>query len=96
MEVGEDRPLPTDFRFNNAEAEFELLGGETLEPEGEVHFDPVFEMEIKYLEGEVSFFALTLQNKIMNLFTCHLIALEKKLKASKADSLFFVRHNYLK
>lgn len=53
-EVEAGGPLPTEFGFNSEEGNYELLG-ETLEPEGTALFDPVFEMEIKYFEDEVSF-----------------------------------------
>lgn len=53
-EVEAGGPLPTEFSFNAEEENYELLG-ETEEPDGTALFDPVFEMDIKYFEDEVSF-----------------------------------------
>lgn len=53
-EVGDDGPLPTEFSFNDSPDTYELLG-ETQEPEGTALFDPVFQMDIKYFEDEVTF-----------------------------------------
>lgn len=53
-EVGNDGPLPTEFSFNDSPDTYELLG-ETREPEGTALFDPVFQMDIKYFEDEVTF-----------------------------------------
>lgn len=53
-EVEQGGPLPTEFRFKNQEGNYKLIGG-TREPEGTALFDPVFEMDIKYFEGKVTF-----------------------------------------
>ena len=53
-EVEAGGPIPTEFSFPNADGNFEVLGS-TKEPEGKELFDPVFEMDIKYFEDEVTF-----------------------------------------
>ncbi len=53
-EVEAGGPLPTEFSFNTEEGKYELVG-ETVEPDGVALFDPVFEMDIKYFEDEVTF-----------------------------------------
>ena len=53
-EVEAGGPLPTEFSFNTEAGTYELVG-ETVEPDGVALFDPVFEMDIKYFEDEVSF-----------------------------------------
>lgn len=53
-EVGEGGPLPTEFSFNDSPESYQLLG-KTTEPDGTALFDPVFQMDIKYFEEEVSF-----------------------------------------
>lgn len=53
-EVEEGGPLPTEFSFHVSPENYELLG-ETREPDGVALYDPVFDMDIKYFEGEVRF-----------------------------------------
>ena len=53
-EVETGGPLPTEFSFSAEEGIYELVG-ETVEPDGVALFDPVFEMDIKYFEDEVTF-----------------------------------------
>lgn len=53
-EPEEGGPLPTEFSYNDSPETYELLG-ETQEPEGVALYDPVFDMDIKYFEGEVTF-----------------------------------------
>jgi thiol:disulfide interchange protein DsbD len=51
--VPEDGPIPTAFSFE-ATSDYELVD-KTIEEEGHTEFDPVFNMEIKYFENEVTF-----------------------------------------
>lgn len=53
-EPKEGGPLPTEFSFNNVEGNYELVGP-TTEPEVAAIYDPVFEMDIKYFEGQAKF-----------------------------------------
>ena len=53
-EADEGGPLPTEFTFDTSSGDFELIG-ETKEPDGVALFDPVFGMDIKYFEDEVTF-----------------------------------------
>ncbi|PNW29870.1 protein-disulfide reductase DsbD family protein [Formosa algae] len=52
--VPENGPIPTTFIYDNSEGTF-TLDGNTLEGEGHVIDDPVFEMEIKFFEGRTEF-----------------------------------------
>ncbi|UTW64681.1 thioredoxin family protein [bacterium SCSIO 12741] len=50
-----DGPVPTQFRFNEKDGNFKVVG--KTEERGEIHkeFDPNFEMELSFYEHEVSF-----------------------------------------
>ncbi|MDW5287560.1 protein-disulfide reductase DsbD family protein [Formosa sp. PL04] len=52
--VPDDGPIPTTFIYDNSEETF-TLEGNTIEGEGHTVFDPVFEMEIKFFEGQARF-----------------------------------------
>ncbi|MHA7944626.1 protein-disulfide reductase DsbD family protein [Formosa sp. 3Alg 14/1] len=52
--VPEGGPIATTFIYDNSEENF-TLNGNTLEGEGHMVQDPVFEMEIKYFDGEAKF-----------------------------------------
>ncbi|WP_299777341.1 cytochrome c biogenesis protein CcdA [uncultured Formosa sp.] len=52
--VPENGPIPTTFIYDNSEETF-TLEGNTLEGKGHTIFDPVFEMEIKFFEGQAQF-----------------------------------------
>ncbi|KAB1067735.1 thiol:disulfide interchange protein [Tamlana haliotis] len=52
--VPEGGPIPTTFTFDNSE-ENVTLNGNTVEAEGHTVQDPIFEMEIKYFDGEAKF-----------------------------------------
>ncbi|WP_147678977.1 protein-disulfide reductase DsbD domain-containing protein [Algibacter pacificus] len=51
--IPEDGPVPTSFTFEN-NGKF-LKKGNTIEEEGHIVSDPVFEMKIKYFENKTSF-----------------------------------------
>ena len=53
-EVEEGGPIPTEFTYEFPEGSYELVGN-TQEPDGTALFDPVFQMDIKYFEDEVTF-----------------------------------------
>ncbi len=53
-EGDEIAPTPTEFTFNSTSDSYELIG-ETIEPKGIEKFDPIFEMDVKYFENEVTF-----------------------------------------
>ena len=53
-EPEEGGPLPTEFSYNNVEANYELVGP-TTEPGVAAIYDPVFEMDIKYFEDQATF-----------------------------------------
>lgn len=55
QEIGEEGPISTTFTFKNPGAAYELIG-KTSEPNVPTVFDEVFEMEIKYFEGEATFY----------------------------------------
>ncbi|WP_159021680.1 protein-disulfide reductase DsbD [Formosa sp. L2A11] len=52
--VPENGPIPTTFIYDNSEETFSLEGN-TLEGKGRTIFDPVFEMQIKFFEGQAQF-----------------------------------------
>ncbi|OBQ55566.1 thioredoxin family protein [Tamlana sp. s12] len=52
--VPEGGPIATTFIYDNSEENF-TLNGNTVEGEGHTVQDPVFEMEIKYFDGEAKF-----------------------------------------
>lgn len=53
--VGDEGPIPTEFLYiNEGQGGFELVGN-TQEPEGKPIYDPIFEMDIKKFQGEVTF-----------------------------------------
>ena len=52
--VPEGGPIATTFIYDNSEENF-TLNGNTVEKEGHIIQDPVFEMEIKYFDGEAKF-----------------------------------------
>ncbi|WP_136480941.1 protein-disulfide reductase DsbD family protein [Cognatitamlana onchidii] len=54
QEVPEDGPLPTTFTYDNSLGTFNLKG-KTLEENGHVVDDPVFEMRIKFFENTAVF-----------------------------------------
>ena len=47
-------PIPTEFSYEAVPGKYELLG-ETEEPDVEATYDPVFEADISYFEGEAIF-----------------------------------------
>ena len=49
-----DGPLPTEFVFEGADTAFELLG-KTEESKTVTAFDPIFEMDLSWFEGEATF-----------------------------------------
>ena len=49
-----DGPLPTEFVFEGAGAAFELVG-KTEESRSDTAFDPMFEMDLSWFEGEATF-----------------------------------------
>jgi len=49
-----DGPLPTEFVFEGADNAFELLG-KTEESKTVTAFDPIFEMDLSWFEGEATF-----------------------------------------
>ena len=49
-----DGPLPTEFVFEVADTAFELLG-KTEESKTVTAFDPIFEMDLSWFEGEATF-----------------------------------------
>lgn len=54
-DVGDEGPIPTDFLFiSQDEGDFEQIGT-TKEPDGAPIYDPIFEMDIKKFNGEVTF-----------------------------------------
>ncbi|QDO92760.1 thiol:disulfide interchange protein [Formosa sediminum] len=55
--VPENGPIPTTFIYDNSENTF-TLEGNTTEGEGHTVFDPVFEMDIKFFEGQTQFVQL--------------------------------------
>ena len=54
QEIPEFGPVATAFTYDNAASDF-TLNGKTIEEKGISIFDPVFEMQITYFEGEVQF-----------------------------------------
>ncbi|CDF80177.1 cytochrome c biogenesis protein, transmembrane r egion [Formosa agariphila KMM 3901] len=52
--VPEGGPIATTFIYDNSEENF-ILNGNTAEGEGHTVQDPIFEMEIKYFDGEAKF-----------------------------------------
>ncbi|TXN34972.1 thiol:disulfide interchange protein [Flagellimonas hymeniacidonis] len=54
QDVPLDGPLPTSFMYDDGSGEFSLIDG-TLEEEGHVSFDSIFEKEIKYFENHAVF-----------------------------------------
>ena len=52
--IPDDGPIPTTFSFKNVESKYQLIG-KTIEGKGHEEFDKVFEMTIKYFEGEAIF-----------------------------------------
>ncbi len=52
--VPEDGPIPTTFRYDTTSPGLTLIG-KTEEEKGHVVEDPVFEMTIKYFDGQVAF-----------------------------------------
>ncbi|CDF79558.1 cytochrome c-type biogenesis protein DsbD, protein-disulfide reductase [Formosa agariphila KMM 3901] len=52
--VPEGGPIATTFIYDNSEENF-ILNGNTVEGEGHTVHDPIFEMEIKYFDGEAKF-----------------------------------------
>ncbi|WP_066219581.1 protein-disulfide reductase DsbD family protein [Formosa haliotis] len=52
--VPDGGPIPTTFIYDNSEENF-TINGNTKEGEGHTVQDPVFEMEIKFFEGEATF-----------------------------------------
>lgn len=49
-----DGPLPTEFVFERAGTDFELIG-KTKESETIIAFDPIFEMDLSWFDGEATF-----------------------------------------
>ncbi len=47
-------PIPTEFAFKEQQGNYELLGA-TIEPEGIEKYDEIWEVDIKYFEGEAIF-----------------------------------------
>lgn len=47
-------PLPTEFEFEGAGIDFELVG-KTVESESITAFDPIFEMDLSWFDGEATF-----------------------------------------
>jgi thiol:disulfide interchange protein DsbD len=54
QEIPEFGPVATAFTYDNDASDF-TLNGKTIEEKGISIFDPVFEMQITYFEGEVQF-----------------------------------------
>ena len=52
--IGDDGPIPTSFRFEESEKEYQIIG-KTTEGVGHEGFDKVFEMDIKYFENNAIF-----------------------------------------
>ena len=54
QKLPKDGPLPTEFVFEGADTVFELLG-KTEESKTVTAFDPIFEMDLSWFEGEATF-----------------------------------------
>lgn len=52
--IGDDGPIPTSFRFESLDNEYQLVG-KTNEGKGHEGYDEVFEMDIKYFENKATF-----------------------------------------